>query len=55
MACTHQVVADRIEAGTFLCAVRRPVVRCVVAPRRIDHLEAVVEKLRRRRCDGDGG
>jgi len=44
--CTHQVVADRIEAGTFLCAVAATGGDVVLRHGRIDHLEAVVEKLR---------
>jgi UDP-N-acetylglucosamine 1-carboxyvinyltransferase len=44
--CTHQVVADRIEAGTFLCAVAASGGDVVLRHGRIDHLEAVVEKLR---------
>jgi UDP-N-acetylglucosamine 1-carboxyvinyltransferase len=45
-ACTHQVVADRIEAGTFLCAVAAAGGDVLLRHGRIDHLEAVVEKLR---------
>ena len=44
--CTHQVVADRIETGTFLCAVAAAGGDVVLKYGRIDHLEAVVEKLR---------
>jgi UDP-N-acetylglucosamine 1-carboxyvinyltransferase len=44
--CTHQVVADRIEAGTFLCAVAATGGDVVLRHGRVDHLEAVVEKLR---------
>ena len=44
--CTHQVVADRIEAGTFLCAVAAAGGDVLARHARIDHLEAVVEKLR---------
>ncbi len=44
--CTHQVVADRIEAGTFLCAVAATGGDVLLRHGRIDHLEAVVEKLR---------
>ena len=44
--CTHQVVADRIETGTFLCAVAATGGDVVLQRGRIDHLEAVVEKLR---------
>ena len=41
----HQVVADRIEAGTFLCAVAATGGDVVVHHGRADHLEAVIEKL----------
>ena len=44
--CTHQVVADRIEAGTFLCAVAAAGGDVLARHGRMDHLEAVVEKLR---------
>jgi UDP-N-acetylglucosamine 1-carboxyvinyltransferase len=44
--CTHQVVADRIEAGTFLCAVAATGGDVVAAPWRADHLDAVIDKLR---------
>jgi UDP-N-acetylglucosamine 1-carboxyvinyltransferase len=44
--CTHQVVADRIEAGTFLCAVAATGGDVLLRHGRTDHLEAVVEKLR---------
>jgi UDP-N-acetylglucosamine 1-carboxyvinyltransferase len=44
--CIHQVVADRIEAGTFLCAVAAAGGDVVAQHGRIEHLEAVVEKLR---------
>jgi UDP-N-acetylglucosamine 1-carboxyvinyltransferase len=44
--CTHQVVADRIEAGTFLCAVAATGGDVVLKHARFDHLEAVIEKLR---------
>ena len=44
--CTHQVVADRIETGTFLCAVAATGGDVVLKHGRIEHLEAVVEKLR---------
>src|SRR5512133_1411455 len=44
--CTHQVVADRIEAGTFMCAVAATGGDVLLKHGRIDHLEAVVEKLR---------
>lgn len=41
----HQVVADRIEAGTFLCAVAATGGDVVLRHGRADHLEAVIEKL----------
>jgi UDP-N-acetylglucosamine 1-carboxyvinyltransferase len=44
--CTHQVVADRIEAGTFLCAVAAAGGDVVLKDARADHLDAVIEKLR---------
>ncbi len=44
--CRHQVVADRIEAGTFLCAVAATGGDILLKHGRADHLEAVIEKLR---------
>jgi len=44
--CTHQVVADRIETGTFLCAVAVAGGDVLAQYGRLEHLEAVVEKLR---------
>lgn len=44
--CRHQVVADRIEAGTFLCAVAATGGEVVLRHGRADHLEAVIDKLR---------
>jgi UDP-N-acetylglucosamine 1-carboxyvinyltransferase len=44
--CDHAVVADRIEAGTFLCAVAATGGDVVLKHARGDHLDAVVEKLR---------
>ncbi|MGO4393097.1 UDP-N-acetylglucosamine 1-carboxyvinyltransferase [Variovorax sp. M-6] len=44
--CTHQVVADRIEAGTFLCAVAAAGGDVFLKHGRADHLDAVIEKLR---------
>lgn len=43
---THTVVADRIETGTFLCAVAATGGDVVLQHGRMDHLESVVEKLR---------
>jgi UDP-N-acetylglucosamine 1-carboxyvinyltransferase len=44
--CTHQVVADRIEAGTFLCAVAAAGGDVLLKNGRADHLDAVIDKLR---------
>ena len=44
--CTHQVVADRIEAGTFLCAVAAAGGEVKLLNGRADHLDAVIDKLR---------
>jgi UDP-N-acetylglucosamine 1-carboxyvinyltransferase len=44
--CTHRVVADRIEAGTFLCAVAATGGDVLLRGARAEHLEAVIEKLR---------
>jgi len=43
--CQHQVVADRIEAGTFLCAVAAAGGDVLLRHGRAEHLEAVIEKL----------
>ncbi|HQX66806.1 MAG TPA: UDP-N-acetylglucosamine 1-carboxyvinyltransferase, partial [Ottowia sp.] len=43
---THEVVADRIEAGTFLCAVAATGGEVTLRHARADHLDAVIEKLR---------
>ncbi|MEO8119055.1 MAG: UDP-N-acetylglucosamine 1-carboxyvinyltransferase, partial [Rhodoferax sp.] len=44
--CEHQVVADHIETGTFLCAVAAAGGDVLLRHGRLEHLEAVVEKLR---------
>ncbi|MBY0455067.1 MAG: UDP-N-acetylglucosamine 1-carboxyvinyltransferase [Burkholderiaceae bacterium] len=44
-ACTHAVVADRIEAGTFLCAVAVAGGDVLLRHARADHLDAVIDKL----------
>lgn len=41
----HRVVADRIEAGTFLCAVAATGGDVVLRHGRADHLDAVIDKL----------
>jgi len=43
---THKVVADRIEAGTFLCAVAATGGDVFLRHARADHLDAVIDKLR---------
>jgi len=42
----HRIVADRIEAGTFLCAVAAVGGDVTLRGARADHLDAVIEKLR---------
>ena len=42
----HRVVADRIEAGTFLCAAAATGGDVVLRHARADHLDAVIDKLR---------
>jgi UDP-N-acetylglucosamine 1-carboxyvinyltransferase len=44
--CTHAVVADRIECGTFLCAVAATGGDVILKHGRVDHLDAVIDKLR---------
>jgi UDP-N-acetylglucosamine 1-carboxyvinyltransferase len=44
--CEHAVVADRVEAGTFLCAVAAAGGEVVLQHGRADHLDAVIDKLR---------
>ena len=48
--CVHAVVADRIEAGTFLCAVAATGGDVVLRHARADHLDAVIDKLRDAGC-----
>ncbi|TFY99622.1 UDP-N-acetylglucosamine 1-carboxyvinyltransferase [Ramlibacter rhizophilus] len=44
--CTHEVVPDRIETGTFLCAVAATGGEVLLRHGRAEHLEAVIDKLR---------
>ncbi len=44
--CEHHVVADRIETGTFLCAVAAAGGDVLLGGARADHLDAVIDKLR---------
>ena len=43
--CQHAVVADRIEAGTFLCAVAAAGGDAFLRHARAEHLDAVIDKL----------
>ncbi len=51
----HEIVPDRIEAGTFLCAVAAAGGDAVLRRTRADHLEAVIEKLREAGVQVDSG
>ena len=42
----HDIIADRIEAGTFLCAVAATGGQALLRGARAEHLEAVIDKLR---------
>ena len=53
--CTHQVVADRIETGTFLCAVAATGGDVLLRHGRADHLDAVIDKLREAGATVDAG
>ena len=44
--CKHQVVADRIETGTFLCAVAATGGNVFLKHGLYEHLEAVIDKLK---------
>jgi UDP-N-acetylglucosamine 1-carboxyvinyltransferase len=46
VARAHHIVPDRIETGTFLCAVAAAGGDVVLRRTRADHLDAVIEKLR---------
>jgi UDP-N-acetylglucosamine 1-carboxyvinyltransferase len=43
---THRIVPDRIETGTFLCAVAAAGGDVLLRDARADHLDAVIDKLR---------
>jgi UDP-N-acetylglucosamine 1-carboxyvinyltransferase len=45
-AVSHRIVPDRIETGTFLCAVAATGGSVVLRRARADHLDAVIDKLR---------
>jgi UDP-N-acetylglucosamine 1-carboxyvinyltransferase len=42
----HRIIPDRIEAGTFLCAVAAAGGEVLLQGARADHLEVVIDKLR---------
>lgn len=48
--CEHAVVADRIEAGTFLCAVAATGGDVFLRHARAEHMDAVIDKLRDAGC-----
>jgi UDP-N-acetylglucosamine 1-carboxyvinyltransferase len=51
----HRIVPDRIEAGTFLCAVAAAGGDVLLKSARADHLEAVIEKLREAGVEVEAG
>ena len=51
----HRIVPDRIEAGTFLCAVAAAGGEVVLRGARADHLDAVIDKLREAGADIESG
>ena len=52
---SHCIVADRIEAGTFLCAAAATRGDVLLRHARSDHLEAVIDKLREAGATIDAG
>ena len=52
---SHRIVADRIEAGTFLCAAAATRGDVLLRDARSDHLEAVIDKLREAGATIDAG
>ena len=52
---SHRIVADRIEAGTFLCAAAATGGDVLLRHARGDHLEAVIDKLREAGATIDAG
>ena len=51
----HRIIPDRIEVGTFLCAVAAAGGDAVLRHARADHLEAVIDKLREAGATIDSG
>ena len=54
-AAAHRIVADRIESGTFLCAVAAAGGDVVLRGARADHLSAVIDKLKEAGATIDAG
>jgi UDP-N-acetylglucosamine 1-carboxyvinyltransferase len=54
-AAAHRIVADRIESGTFLCAVAAAGGDVVLRGARADHLSAVIDKLKEAGATVDAG
>jgi UDP-N-acetylglucosamine 1-carboxyvinyltransferase len=51
----HRIIADRIEAGTYLCAALATGGDVTLRNARADHLDALIEKLREGGAQIDGG
>jgi len=51
----HRIIADRIECGTFLCAVAAAGGEVLLKNARADHLDAVIDKLREAGAQIDSG
>ena len=51
----HRIIPDRIEAGTFLCAVAAAGGEVLLRGARADHLEVVIDKLREAGAAIDSG
>ncbi len=51
----HRIIPDRIETGTFLCAVAAAGGDVVLRQARADHLDAVIDKLRETGAQIDSG
>ena len=54
-AVPHQIIADRIETGTFLCAVAAAGGDVLLQGARADHLDALIDKLREAGAEIESG
>ena len=54
-AVPHQIIPDRIETGTFLCAVAAAGGDVLLQGARADHLDAVIDKLREAGAEIESG